>query len=410
MNQFKLDSSKLNRQNCVSESKSPTLGNVVNQRILKCLVIVGFFLVLLNLITLLTLEPKGYIIDIYLGIPNIFFYSLIVCFLFGAIVLILGNKTNRKLGILLLILTHLTILIVPYMMGYYSMGRADDMSYIGEYLHIANSGNIASWDIYPASLIFGAVMTIIPGLELNYVSFLIPIIFSFIFIIGLILFSRLFVSSRCLLDIVILSSFILYLGPYNFENTPNALFFAFIPLFIYVIFRYLRSPTIPNVVILLVMTLVIPFSHPFVFFFSVAFIAGLILLNPILNKLIEVDYHKLVRPLLIMSCVFLAWFIGSEVLINDFRTSYIAYTVRATQSVLNETVGKLSIANFNLTELIKLFLLYYGRYVIPIFLIILGLALVLYYKDRVSKDIKRKLQFLLAIYLISGVIEEDHSL
>jgi len=119
-----------------------------------------------------------------------------------------------------LILNHAAILLIPFMLGYYSMGRADDMSYIGEYVHISKTGAINGWDIYPGSLILGAILSIIPGLAANGAAFVMPVIFSFIFICGLCLCCRFFLKEEKLANIAVLSSFIFYLGPYNFSQRP----------------------------------------------------------------------------------------------------------------------------------------------------------------------------------------------
>ena len=376
-----------------------------NQNILTGMLSIGFLLVTWDIITLILHHPVGYVIDIYSALPGSFFLTLIVCFLIGSVALLAGTNRNRKLSILLLIFIQLTILIIPYMLGYYSMGRSDDMTYIGEYVHIANTGQIAGWDIYPSSLIIGAILTFIPGLAVNQAAFIVPIVFSLLFTVGLVLCCKIITTNRFYVDIAILSSFVLYLGSFNFANTPNALFFAFVPLFIYVMFRYVKAQNLPNAIILLVLTILIPFTHPFIFYFVFAFVTLLVLLNPIMKKLSDFDYRTLGHPLLIMLCVFLAWFISSEVLLDQFRSSYLAYITRASQSVLNETTGKLSIFDFNIIELSKLLLVYYGRYIIPSIFIVLSFLYVILKKERLSEEMKKKLKFLIVLYLICLVLE-----
>lgn len=394
--------SKSSEQSDLGEREYTSL---IDQRILSILISIAFIVISWNLVLLITQQPTGYVIDIYSTLPGYFFPSLVACFLIGSIVVLGGNFRNRNLGILLLIFTQLTILIIPFMLGYHSMDRYDDMSYTGEFAQIANSGNIAGWDIYPSSLIFGAAITIISGLAVNQSAFIIPILFSFIFTLGIILCSRIVTSHRIYSDIVILSAFILYLGPYNFYDTPNALFFAFLPLFIYVIFRYVKERTITNTILLLIMTILMPFTHPFVFFFAFTFILALIILNPLLKRFSGVDYRKLAHPLLIMIVGFLSWFIYCYALLEDFRRSYVEYTLKATQSVLGATTGKLSVANFDIQELSKLFLIYYGRYIIPLIVVAVILVYLFWKKERTPIDVKKKLYFLLTLYLIDLFVE-----
>jgi hypothetical protein len=108
-------------------------------------------------------QPSGYVINIYDSLPRTFIPALVVAYLIGAALLLGGNRLNKKLGLLMLVMTHLLILSVPYLLGHYSMGRGD---------------------IYPAGLVFGSVLSLVTNLQANIVSFIVPTIFSFIFIIG----------------------------------------------------------------------------------------------------------------------------------------------------------------------------------------------------------------------------------
>src|SRR5690606_7752072 len=109
---------------------------------LKLFLTVGFVLVALNILALFYHQPAGYVVDIYSQLPPFFFWTALLCYLIAAFAVFLGHANGRMLGALLLALNHAVILLIPYMLGYYSMGRADDMSYIGEYEHISNTGSI----------------------------------------------------------------------------------------------------------------------------------------------------------------------------------------------------------------------------------------------------------------------------
>src|SRR5659263_631832 len=151
----------------------------INQ-IFTLLAIVCFVLLTRNLFILRFVQPVGYVVDIYSMFPLSFYLAFMFCYLVATFLVLNGKKV---LGTLILCINHFEILIIPYMLGYYSMGRADDMSYIGEYLQIATSGHFADWDIYPASHIIGASISLISNLEAHSTFFIMPIVFSFIFFI-----------------------------------------------------------------------------------------------------------------------------------------------------------------------------------------------------------------------------------
>jgi hypothetical protein len=371
----------------------------------KPLLIIGFLLVVHNFLTLYFHQPQGYVVDIYSVLPLSFYGASILCYLISSIVLLSERDLVRKFGILLLVLNHLTILSIPYMLGYYSMGRADDMSYIGEYVHISRTGAIDGWDIYPGSLILGAVLSIVSGLPANGAAFVMPVVFSFVFIGGLVLCCRFFLKEEQLVNIAILSSFILYLGPYNFLNVPHALFFAYMPLFIFILSGYIKKPDFASAALVIIPTVLVPFMHPFIVLFVFALLLVLVLFGRVLNRFIQGDYWRATRPLVILFTGFFSWFIYCDALLSGFRISYRSYLQRTTEPVLLETADKLARINVDLFKMTKLLFVYYSRYFIP--LIVIGIALVLVYlkRDQISDFLKNRTHFFLIFYITFLVTE-----
>jgi hypothetical protein len=376
-----------------------------NGKYSKPLLTIGFLLIVHNFLTLYFHQPQGYVVDIYSVLPFSFYGASILCYLISSVVLLSDQGIIRKAGILLLVLNHLTILSIPCMLGYYSMGRADDMSYIGEYVHISKTGAIDGWDIYPGSLILGAVLSIVSGLPANGAAFVMPVVFSFIFIGGLCLCCRLFLKEEKLVSIAVLSSFILYLGPYNFLNVPHALFFAYMPLFIFILSRYIKRPSFATAALVIIPTALVPFMHPFIALFVFALLLILVLFGRVLNRFIQGNYWRANRPLVVLYTGFFTWFIYSDRLLDNFEKSYRSYLQETAEPVLTETVDKLARINVDLFKMTKLLFVYYGRYIIP--LIIIGIALVLVYlkRDKISQFFKNRMHFFLIFYIMFLVAE-----
>lgn len=366
---------------------------------------IGFLLIVHNFITLYFHQPQGYVVDIYSALPLSFYGASILCYLISSVVLLSDRGIIRKAGILLLVLNHLTILSIPCMLGYYSMGRADDMSYIGEYVHISKTGAIDGWDIYPGSLILGAALSIVSGLPANGAAFVMPVVFSFIFIGGLFLCCRLFLEEEKLVSIALLSSFILYLGPYNFLNVPHALFFAYMPLFIFILSWYIKRPKFTTAALVIIPTVLVPFMHPFIVLFVVALLLVLVLFGGILNRLIHGDYWRATRPLVVLITGFFSWFIYCGTLLGSFRVSYRSYLQRTTEPVLLETADKLARINVDLFKMTKLLFVYYSRYFIPLIIISIALILVYLKRDKISQFLKSRTHFFLIFYIMFLVAE-----
>lgn len=368
--------------------------------------IVCFILLIRNALLLMFVEPVGYIVDIYSAFPFNFYLGFIFCY-FAASLLVLNGK--KIIGVSILCLNHLEILLIPYMLGYYSMGRADDMSYIGEYLQIANSGHFAHWDIYPASHIIGACISIISGLAVNLTSFIVPILFSFIFIMGIYLFSKVVLPHPRIKSLIIVPSFMLYLGTYNSLNVPHALFFAFIPLYLFLMYSYFNNKKYSTQfsVIFVLVTLLIPYTHPFiVFFLIITFLFHLVSKIPSISQLgfLKIPPVNLVS-FLILTVSFFSWFVYSEKLMGDFRRSYISYINKITDPVFFETTDKLTKIHFGFLDYVQLFSIFYGRYLIPGIFIISSFIFVYYNKSYLKKKIFINYPYLVALYILFSFIQ-----
>jgi len=367
---------------------------------------VCFILLIRNALLLKFVESAGYIVDIYSAFPFNFYLVFIFCY-FAASFLVLNGR--KIIGVSILCLNHFEILLIPYMLGYYSMGRADDMSYIGEYLQIANTGHFAFWDIYPANHVIGSCISIISGLEANLTSFIVSILFSFIFIMGIYLFSRELLPHPCIKSLVIVSSFILYLGTYNFLNVPHALFFAFIPLYLFVMYSYFgdKKYNVPFSIAFVLMTLLIPYTHPFiVFFLMVIFLFYLIARFLSISQLGILNIPSVnLMSFLILSVSFVSWFIYNKTLMDDLLRSYFGFINKVTEPVLLETTDKLNKVNFGFWDYIHFFSTFYGRYIYPT--IFISFLIIFFYNRRnLLKDIIYiNYPHLVTLYIISLFVQ-----
>lgn len=358
------------------------------------------FLQINNLFLLKDVQQVGYLVNIYSIFPACFYLSLITCYFVATFLVLSGIN---KIGTLLLFLNHIEILIIPYMLGYYSMGRADDMDYIGEYLQITNSGHFASWDIYPASHIIGASISMISDLEAHNTSFTIPIVFSFVFIAGVYLFSRELFSNSCINSLVIVSSFILYLGIYHFLNVPHALFFALIPLYLCFFYKHIKGYNNTSfATTFVILTLLIPITHPFIVFFL--FMVFLFHGTPKLLSASNMEVLRIpkvkVSSFLLFSVSFLGWFISNESLMKQLGISYISFVNSVTVPVAFETASKLIKINFSFFDYIQLFSFYAGRYIIPTIIIFVSGIYLYSHKDLLKTGVLNNYPYLFVFFIL----------
>jgi len=332
--------------------------------------------------------------------PFNFYLTLIICYLIATFLVLNGVKL---LGVLILCLNNFEVLIIPYMLGYYSMGRADDMAYIGEYKQIATTGHFSLWDIYPANHIIGASISMISSLEAHYVSFIIPIVFSFIFIAGIYLFSRKLLPDTYISCLVLVSSFVLYLGVYNFTNVPNALFFAFMPLYLWSLHKYLDIYDTPFSVIFILMTLLIPITHPFIVFFVL-----LVFLLHIIPRFLTGPKMKILQIQIVKRSSFsvfaisvINWFINNQKIME----AYSRFVNEISEPVIFKTADKLAKTNLDFFEYMKLSVFFYGRYIIPTFIILISWIYLYFHKDLLKEKALRNYPYLLIFYAILVVTQ-----
>lgn len=376
-----------------------------NEHIFSLLSIFCFILLIRTALILHFREPVGYVTNIYSMFPLSFYAGFVLCYFIASYLMLNGKKAIASL---ILVLNHLELLLIPFMLGYYSMGRADDMTYIGEYVHIANFGHIAGWDIYPASHIIGAVLSIILGIEANQVSFIVPILFSFLFIIGIYIFSKKLIPHKDIVAYTLLASFILYLGVYNFLNVPNALFYAFMPIYLYVVYSYMRTNSISYAIVFVLMTLVLPYSHPFiVFFVLVLFVYHIVITKSLSNIIPELKFPELkASSFFLLLVTFLTWFFYQGRLIYDFAkllSNYINRIGRDETAIW--TVKKTTQAQFDISDYLQLFICFYGRYIIPALFIFLGFFILYRKKHLLSKKYLNKYRYLISLYIVFLVIQ-----
>jgi hypothetical protein len=376
---------------------------VNKNQVLSLLSILGFVLLTRTAFLLYSVEPAGYVTDIYSMFPMNFYLGLAVCYLIASFLVLNGRVL---IGSLVLCMNHLQVLLIPYMLKYYSMGRADDMTYIGEYLQIANSGHIASWDIYPASHIIGSGISIILNIEPHLVSFIVPIVFSFMFIAGIYLFSRKLFPGTYIKLLVVVSSFILYLGVYNYLNVPNALFFAFMPFYLYVINSYIeikQNNRLSFSLIFILITIVLPYSHPFIVFFAIMTLLFYLLSNyvlPIKAQEFKIPQIRL-NSFMILMISFLSWFFYQGRLLTDLSrliNSYLNQIGRDPTAVW--TAEKVSQINFNFIDYLQLLTFFYGRYIIPTVFVLVSLIIIYHNKKILSDKYFKNYPYLLIMYVV----------
>lgn len=374
-----------------------------NKCILTLLALVAISIIINNMILLGKCTPIGYVIDIYSQLPSIFWYGLSIVYFIGCLLILQKKRDFKKIGIIILLINYCLVLFIPYELGYFCYGRADEMSHIGEMRNIISTGYIDPINIYPAMHIIFTSVSLMCNVEPNITSLLLPTFLSILFVFGMFVFSRLFINyDKSLLSLIIPCSLVYYLGFFHFQNIPHYVFFTLVPLILFVLFKYLNSKTFSISVIFTIFVLLLPFAHPFIFIL-LAYLFILIALKDILSKAKTSNIYTL---LTILICSFVAWVIYNVYYLKSFTLLYHIYIEMLRKPVMAKGLEKLSIISLSTTELFKFIFIYYGRYIIPLFFVAIMVFYVVKKRKSIQKDkLRNNTYMLIAILIVFGSFE-----
>ena len=253
----------------------------ITNNILNLVTSISLLLLVYSLFILRGIPPEGYTSNIYEQLPFHFYLTLLLCYLSACVLLLAYRKIS---AVLILLLVHITVLIIPYILGYVSVGRGEEFPYIGLAGQSALSDPAGFSSLSPTGPLLVSAMSLISGLETWVLSYFLPVFFSIMFITGMFLFYRIFMSREKLVSVAFLSSLIPYFGHFQASAAPYYLCFCLVPLYLFVLRNALSDKNRAMGVCLLFMLPLIPLAHPFIFAYLVCFSLSLIFSSTILKS------------------------------------------------------------------------------------------------------------------------------
>lgn len=319
-------------------------------------------------------------------------------------------------AVLILFLVHTIVLITPHMLGYVSIGRGDAFSYLG----LAGQGCKLSGfsNLSPTGPLFVSALAQISGLETSALSYFLPVFFSIIFITGMFLFYRLFMSREKLVLTAFLSSLIPYFGHFQTSAIPYYLCFCLIPLYLLVLRNAISDKNRAMAVCLLFMIPLIPLAHPFIFAYLACFSLFLAFSSKILkpgflhktlsfNSFLSNASHPAGRKMpmfVFLSITSIGFLICAKYILQFFNISSSNLILRAKTLV---TVGFSTFpSNENgFFEFVHLLNLYYGKYYIPLIFILINSVIVWQNRKRFCHHFVRRYPRFLVLYIVTFFLE-----
>ena len=233
----------------------------------KILAILSFISLVVALLIAHQHPATGYEPDIYASTPALTWVFIFLAIIGGTIIVIdqvitKSFKRNRfwLLGVLILVLSQISFLYIPYIRDYFTWG-GDNLSHWGEVEDILNNGHFSQGNFYPITHSILSQIILITKAPLQVVTNLSTTFLSVFFIAFTYLLATVVLAKReQQLIATAVAAIVLIEGGYHVFLMPNGWSIFLIPLLFYLYFKNQseRSYIIPFIILLVLY----PFFHP----------------------------------------------------------------------------------------------------------------------------------------------------
>jgi hypothetical protein len=212
---------------------------------------------------------SSYEFSIYTAYPWYFWLFIVSAIVCGQVIIIgsaftLSRKNYCFFGLGVILLANTLLLFMPPVRGYFIFGDGDVLTHIGYMKDILITSTIEG-NHYPIDHILGVIVQVCSGLPLNDITFIIPPIFSFFFILTMYFVAKTIFENKFELSIFLVLTSILMLGEFHLAFTPNSQALLFVPLILYLAFKiYDGVNNLKYQNLLLLVGFLIVFYHPLV--------------------------------------------------------------------------------------------------------------------------------------------------
>ena len=354
---------------------------------LKVISILLFLCIIIGIISIANNPARRYELSLF-NTFSIINWALLLLPLIGGIgitIFAIYNKNNYwRIGLTLILLTNLTIVLLPYLKGYAFSGSGDHLSHLGYIKDILYTGHLSLNNIYPVTHILAAqlcyIFDISPEIIINFIGplfYLLFVLFSYLFAVKIV------PKSAAILSVI--SSTVLFCYYYN-QIFPMGFAFITFPLVFYLYFNLIKHRMLNTGVLLVLMIIIMVPFHPVA---SMLLTVALMLME--IGRFIHEKkflknsvYHKQ-RPTLYLNlaiislCCLLTWIWNYYYVWNHLVTSVVGWFTSELfiQPMTEKALEAFDKLGLNLVGQLVLFIKSYGATFIYLVLSIFAIFLVL---------------------------------
>lgn len=355
--------------------------------ILKLISTILLIFILLAIILIKQNPVAGYELSIYSPLP-VTVWVFLLGSIIGGIILVVNQAANSskktgnwwQIGLLLILLSNLVIVLLPYLRGYAFSCSGDHLSHLGYVKNILQTGTLTTGNVYPITHIIIFQLSSILGISEEIVINFIGPLFYLLFVLFTYLLSREILPKTAAI-LATTASTVLYCYYYN-QVFPMGFAFITTVLVFYLYFNYLNHKSVAFATVLIVTGCLIVFFHPVTSFMLIVALvvmeSGKILFDRIFitgrGRISQVNQISLILPLLFF--VILMIWIWAKYSVWSYSVSSVAGWFNA--ELLTKPMSEIALESFDKLGLstlgiLELFIRMYGHYFIYLVLSLIAI-------------------------------------
>lgn len=295
-----------------------------NDRILKAISVLGFFLLAVVIILVLLDGPAtGYELSIYESLPWESWLCMCVSVALGfgiGIQQTLSQSTRRNtwwvVGLALVLGNNLVFLLLPALRGYVLYGREDVMTHVGYSVDIVRTGFLTAKDVYPIQHLLVAILSMVTNLSPLVISIYLTPLLSLLYAGFIFCLARSVFDDLRLVRLATLFSTVLLFSPMQYHSwlSPAGIGVLLMPFIVYVFLKNLISSSVEfSIAAVLVAGIMLPFLHPLIWLVSTVTLLAIGLTIGFVQQRIvaaSVRYKVRLGVVEISAIIFLTWFLS----------------------------------------------------------------------------------------------------
>ncbi|MDI6720531.1 MAG: hypothetical protein QMD46_13070 [Methanomicrobiales archaeon] len=331
---------------------------------------------------------QGYEFSLYGSTPALVWILLIAGAIGGIFILLCqaylggsGRGAPWAAALSIIVLARVSLLFVPYIRGYYSLG-GDHISHMGVVRDIVALGHVESTNYYPALHILASAVTVVSGLSVEICTNCLAAVISVFYVLSIVALAHALFRTQQVNLLTFAAIGAVFNSAYHIYFMPNGWAFFLLPFVLYLIVKEIRSQEFK---LLLVVSLVLfPFLHPLgsaVLLLLLLFIGIVRILHMrgVHRRLTRgmVMFNLPIKEVAVLGAIFVPWLLSFRQFHSNVRSLYYILMTGESLDKFGELAMRVEKVNLDFAGLLDLGFRSLGHNIIYITICLVGAAIII---------------------------------